>query len=222
MIIIAFLQLQPGIFSLSCHYLYGKYSKARASDLILFFILGVEVTSACLFLCSYYITNLFFFYQFRPETGVFAWIMVGIFTALALFSLFCYFRPGPGTSLFISRKAAKTLDSHARNIKSRSDAFVLGCFSGFYELVFTIPLYIVTSAEIMEMTVKFSPSHLLTLLYIIIPTLPLFIIRWKYRSGHNLANIQKSRVRDKNFVRFILSISYLSIAILIISFRILS
>lgn len=222
MLIMASLQLQPGIFALFYHYASGKYSKARTSDITLFFILGAETAAACLFLCSYYIANLLFLYQFRPETSFFAWIIVGVLIALAIMSLFCYFRPGPGTQLFISRRCAKNLDLHAKNAKSRSDAFVLGAFSGVCELPFTLPLYIITSIEIIEMTVEFFPSHLLTLLYIIIPAIPLFIIRWRFKAGHNLADIQKTRVKDKIFTRIILSFSYLAITILFIYFRILA
>ena len=222
MLIMASLQLQPGVFVLFCHYALGKFSKKRASDLTLFFILGTETAAACLFLCSYYLANLLFFYQFRPETSFFAWVLVGILIALALMSFFCYFRPGSGTKLFIPRKCAKNLDTHAKNAKSRSDAFLLGALSSICELPFTLSLYLITSIEIIEMTVEFRPSNFLTLLYILIPTIPLFIIRWKFQLGRNLADIQKSRVKDKNFTRFILGLSYLAITILFIYFRIIA
>ena len=221
MLIMASLQLQPGVFSLFYHYALGKYSKSRASDMALLFILGAEVSAACFFLCSYYIVNIFFLYQFRPETSFFAWFIVGILIALAFMSFFCYFRRGSGTRLFISRKCAHMLDLHAKNAKSRSDAFALGAFSGIYELPFTLPLYMVTSMEIMELSVEFFPSHLLTILYIVVPTLPLFFIRWRFQTGHNLADIQRSRVKDKAFTRIILCFSYIAITALFIYFRIL-
>ena len=220
MLIIAFLQLQPGAFSLLYHYCTGKYSKARTSDMTLFFILGVEVSSAALFLCSYFFTNLFFLYCFRPETSFWAWAAAGIFIALAFVGLFGYYRSGHGTRLFVSRGYAKAIDEKARAAKTRSDAFALGAFSGMAELIFTVPLYIVTSAEIMIMSTKFFPSYALTLLYILTPTIPLFVTRWGFKSGRNLADIQKIRVRDKNFTRLVLFASYLTIAILMIFFRI--
>lgn len=222
MLIMACLQLQPGIFSLFYHYASGKYSKSRASDLSVFFILGAETAAACFFFCSYLLANLFFLYKFRPETSFFAWIMVGVLIALAVMGLFCYFRPGSGTRLFISRRCAHNLSTHAQKAKSRSDAFVLGALSGVCELPFTLPLYLITSIEIMEMAVEFYPSNLLTILYIIVPTIPLFVIRWRFQTGHNLADIQRSRVKDKYFTRIILCLSYLTITILFIYFRILA
>lgn len=222
MLIMACLQLQSGLFSLFYHYASGKYSKAKASRLTIFFIFGAEIAAACLFLSSYYIANLLFLYQFRPETSFFAWIIVGMLMAMALMSALCYFRRGSGTRLFISRKCANNLNLHAKNAKSTSDAFALGALSSVCELPFTLPLYIVTSMEIIEMTVEFYPSHILTILYIIIPTIPLFVIRWRFKNGYNLADIQRSRAKDKNFTRIILCFSYIAITILFIYFRILA
>ena len=222
MLIMASLQLQPGVFSLLYHYCLGKYSRSRASDLTLFFILGAEISSACIFLCCYYFANILFLYQFRPEKSFLAWIAAGILLALAITSFFYYYRSGRGTKLFISRKSAKSLDSRAHKVKTRSDAFSLGISSSIHELIFTLPLYIITSVEIIEMEVEFSPSHLFTILYILTPTIPLFITRWSFQAGHNLANIQKLRVSSKHFTRIILSVSYVAIAILIIYFRISS
>jgi len=222
MLIMACLQLQSGIFALLYHYALGKYSKAKASDITLFFILGAETAAACLFVCSYYIANLFFLYQFRPETSFFAWVLVGMLIAMALMGFLCYFRPGSGTRLFIPRKCAANLNTHARRVKSRSDAFTLGALSSICELPFTLPLYIITSIEIIEMTVEFFPSNLLTLLYIVVPTFPLFFTRWKFQTGHNLADIQRSRAKDKPFTRIILCFSYVAICILFIYFRILT
>lgn len=222
MLIMACLQLQPGVFALFYHYASGKFSKKRTSDLTLFFILGAETAAACLFVCSYYIANLFFLYEFRPETSFFAWILIGMLMAMALMGFLCYFRPGDGTKLFIPRKCATSLDLSTRNTKTRSDAFTLGALSGICELPFTLPLYIVTSIEIMEMTAEFLPSNILTILYIVVPTIPLFVTRWKFQTGSNLADIQRSRVKDKAFTRIILCFSYVTIAILFIYFRILA
>ena len=57
-------------------------------------------------------------------------------------SIFCYFRRGRGTSLFISRSLASRIDTLARSAKSRSDSFALGAFSVLPELPFTFPLFI--------------------------------------------------------------------------------
>lgn len=220
MLIVGFLQLQPGVFLFLCHYAAGKYSKSRASFLTLFFILGVETSSACLFLCSYLFANMFFLYTFHPNTSIFAWLSAGILIALALVSLFCYFRPGRGTQLFIPRRFATSLERCAHRVSSRSDAFVLGICSGLCELIFTLPLYVIASVEIMLLGIDYPASYLLALPFVLVPIIPLFFIRWSFKSGRNLADIQRARVHNKPFVRTILFLSYLAIAALIILFRI--
>lgn len=220
MLIMGSLQLVPGVFALFYHYSLGKYSKKQASILSLYFILGAEVVAACLFLSCFYLAYVFFFGFARPETSFFAYFIAGILIALGIMSLCFYFRRGSGTRLFIPRKTAVALDYSARTAKTRSDAFMLGALSGTYELVFTLPLYILTAVEIMEMNVDYFPSNLLTIVYILVPTIPLFFIRWRFQTGHNLADIMKSRTRDKTFTRFILAFSFFTIAILIICFRI--
>lgn len=222
MLIMACLQLQPGVLALLNHYASGKYSKNHTSELTLFFILGSEAVAAFLFVCCFFIANSLFLYQFRPETSLFAWVIVGMLVSMALMGFTCYFRKGPGTQLFISRKCARNLEKHAKSAKTRSDAFTLGAFSNICELPFTLPLYIVTSLEITEMSVEFSPSHFLTLLYIMVPTIPLFAMRLKFKLGYNLADIERSRVKDKIFTRLILCFSYVTITILFIYFRIIA
>lgn len=220
MLILASLQLTPSVFTLFYHYALGKYSSKKASFLSLYFILGAETISVCLFLSSYYIANIFFLMYSRPESSILAWIAVGVLIALSIVCLVLYFRPGYGTKLFIPRNFAKSLSLNAKTAKSRSDAFVLGAFSNTLELILTIPLYLITSVELMELSTEFITSDILTICYILSSSIPLFVIRWRYQLGHNLADIEKSRIKDKTFTRFILGISYLVIAILIICFRI--
>ena len=219
MLIMAFLQLTPGVFTLLYHYALGNFSKRKASYLSLFFILGVEVITTCLYLSIFYLTCIFFFDNLHPETSILFWALAGILIALGIISFFFYFRKGTGTKLFIPRKYAKALDYSASTVKTRSDAFMLGAITGTYELIFTLPLYLVTCVEIMKMGVVGFSSNLLTIIYILIPVIPLFFIRWQFQSGFNLADIERSRIKDKTFTRFLLALCYIMIAILIICFR---
>ena len=219
MLIMGSFQLTPGVFALFYHYALGKYSKAKASYLSLFFILGTEIITTCLFLSIFYLTCIFFFDNLHPETSILFWTLAGILAALGFISFFFYFRRGKGTKLFIPRKFAKALDACAKSAKTRSDAFMLGALSGTCELVFTLPLYLVTCVEIMKMGAEGFSSNLLTIIYILTPVFSLFFLRWKFQAGHNLADIQRSREKDKTFTRILLAICYILIAVLIICFR---
>lgn len=219
MLIMACLQLTPSVFALFNHYMLGRFSKRKASFLSLYFILGAEIIAACLYLSIFYLTCIFFFNDLHPETSILFWALAGILAALGIFSFFFYYRRGPGTQLFIPRKYAKALDLSAKSVNTRSDAFLLGALTGTCELTLTLPLYIVTCIEIMKMGTEGISSNLLTIIYILVPVIPLFFIRWKFQIGYNLAKIERSHVKNKFFNRFILATCYILIAILIICFR---
>lgn len=222
MIIMASLQLVPGIFILFFHYATGKYSFKKASSLSLFFILGAEIISALLFISSFLISYILFLNDLNPRNNILTWIFIGIFIALSIICFFLYYRSphAKNTELFLPRKYAKTLNSRARSAKTPSDAFALGALSNTYELFLTLPLYIITATEIMYMHKEYFADDIMTVLYILISIIPLLCIYHSFRTGHNLATIQRTRIKDKTFYRFILSICFLAIAILIICFRI--
>jgi hypothetical protein len=219
MLILVFLQLTPSTFAIFYHYALGKKSSKKASDLSLSFILGVEIFVGIIWTLIY----IFIFTIFKNSTdfctSVFFWIMFGIFVVEALAVLTLYFRKGKNTKLFISRRVASSLSSHAAKVRTRSDALALGFFSCLPELVFTLPLYII-SATILLNTV-FIPRGLSVILFIISSTIPLFATLGFYCSGHNLAEIQRFRVRSKSFFRFLLCACYLIIAMAIINIGII-
>lgn len=219
LLIITFLYLTPGVFAFLYHYCQGRFGQAKAQELSTFFILGAETISSCIFLLTFILVA-FFTANFPHDIIPYlAWFMFGLFIALAFSSLFFYFRRGAGTELFISRKTAKEYIVHAKTTKDKSGAFCLGIVSEIPELLFTLPLYIIISSEILRISTTHPASLLLTILYIIVPVIPLFIIRFQFKHHQNLADIERSRIHNKNFTRIILSISYLIIAFLILSFR---
>ena len=219
-IIMTFMQLTPGVFALFYHYAIGKMELKKASNLALFFILGVEIVAACMYLSAFYLTYVFFLGGTGLADGILAWVMAGVMVALGAASLTLYYRKGKGTMLFIPRWYAEALDQNARTVKTRTEAFLLGAFAGTAELVFTLPLYILTSIEIMRMEGGMALNDILTVIYILAPTFSLFLIHLRFYLGYNLADMMKMRVKDKPFVRVILTLSYLTIAALLICYRI--
>lgn len=216
MLILASMKLNSGVFALFYHYALGKYPKNKASFLSTFFILGVEVISVFLFLSIFYLSNFLFFFTNELENKLFSSILAGIFFLLSLASLFCYFRRGSGTRLFISANFSKALNENAKSAKSRSDAFLLGAFSGISELIFTFPLYLAFSYELIRLNLHAFSNLPLILAFILIPIIPLAIVRFLYSAGYNLADYLRLRFKNKNFTRFSLFICYFTIALLII------
>ena len=217
----ASLQLTPGVFALLYHYSLGRFSKAKAANLALFFIIGVEFITACLFLSIHFLVCVFFLNGISLEYTLPIWIVVGIIIILGLASPFFYYRPGPGTQLFLSRRYADALDHSTKTIKTQADAFIIGVTSGIYELILTLPLFIISSFATINLDITTAFGNPFSLLFVISPVLPLFIIYWKYRSHHNLADIAKSRVHNKPFIRFLLFSGYILIATLIICSKVI-
>ena len=212
MLIQGSLQLTPGVFSIFYHSALGKLSSKKTDDLSLYFILGVEVYLAAILLAVFFIVS-FCLSQFSLSPAVF-WVLSGIAFAEAGATLFCYFRRSKATALFIPRLAAASLSSRARKARTRRQAFTLGFLSSIPELVFTLPLF-VTMIFAMFLIPNLANSLILTL-YIIIIIAPLFTVRTFFRADHNLGSITRLRTRLKPLIRFILCLSFLGIALILI------
>ena len=209
-LILASLQLTPGVFALFSHYALGKYSKPKASRLSLFFILGVETINTCLFVSIYYLTSIVLLGNTNVVCQILSFILAGISAALGLAFFFCYYRPSKGSELFIPKSYALALQHNAKIAKTRLDAFLLGAVSSTCELVFTLPLFII--AILTTFMMDHSP---ISFLLIIAPLIPLLNIHFRYQTGQNLAHIIKSRINNKLFLRITISLCFILIAILI-------
>lgn len=215
MLIQGFLQTSPSIFTIFYHYASGKTSAKKADDQSLSFILGVEIATATIFLITYFIIT-FFAAEKIILNSIFLWAMSGLFAALAFFTFFFYFRLGKKnrttTKLFISRRMSENFLYRATHAKNRTDTILLGFLSSITELVFTLPLFIISSIEIIGLSPRF--NFIFIILYIVVATIPLFAIRMSFRTRHNLAEIQRLRVKRKLFFRIIISAGYVGLAVL--------
>jgi len=209
----ALLQLVPGVFASFYHHALGKKNRKFADSLSLYFLLGNEVFIITIFfiLCILFFTINNFF---EINIIYLYWILAGIFTAETTISLFLYYRKGKFTELFISRSIASSLEKQSKNIKTPSDAFILGFLSRVPELIFTLPLYLLAIILLIDFLIV--PRALILILFILISLLPIIIIHLFYFTGHNLSHIERFRIKIKPFIKIFLSLSFLSLATLII------
>ena len=210
MLIQSFMQLSPGVFALFYHHALGKKSHKKIGDFSLCFVLGAEVFIATIFI----ITCIFVFAAYNKcsyNTSVFPWLMAGIFLAEAIASLFFYYKKGKTTELFIPRAFAKNLIDHSQKVKTRSDAFILGFLSGISELFFTLPLFIIIIVKLIDFSTI--SRAIAIILYIILTISPLVHIYVLYRTDHNLAEIERLRLRFKPFIRIFMCLGFILLAI---------
>lgn len=194
MLIQGFLQLTPGLYMLFRH---KNGAKQRG-----YFMLGAATTIAVLLMLVNYVVF---------NSDIMRWIMVGVFAAYGVFCFFSYYRKGSSTELIIPRKITNTLTLRARNVKNNSDAFILGAMGEFAEMIFIIPLMIAT---VMGAGGMDDERIWILLGYVVAAVIPLVIMEIYYQCGRNMAEIQKSRVKNKNFCRIMISVCYFVMAIL--------
>ena len=220
LLILSLLQLVPGIFALFLHFISGKYPHIRATDLAIFYIIGVETAVALVFFCVYFALCILPTITTLASNNIFAWIAAGVFIAISIAIYFFYFRQSKSkntsSELFISRKLAHNLKSKIPTIASRSDAFVFGLTSIIPELIFTLPLYAISTLAIIQLNTSCPERAGIIILFALVSILPLFIIYISFATNHTLADFIKFRFKNKPFFRFILALFYFIIAILII------
>lgn len=209
MLIPFFMQFVPGVFALFYHYSLGKTTTQKADDKSLSFIIGAEFFNAAIWLLIYFLAFLFFYNVPGPH-DIFFYIMAGIFIAEAIAVLFFYYRKGKSTALFIPRSITNGIIANIKKNKTRSDCIVLGAMSGLFELIFTLPAIIISTSILTNF--ETFPSTLIIVISIVMSVLPLFIVRGAFRLNHNLAEIERVRVKIKPFIKFILFFSFLFLA----------
>lgn len=195
------LQLTPGLFSIFYHHSLGTSSAKKADDRSLSFIIGVEIITVLVFLIVYWCIT-FLILENNFVGPIFLYVMSGIFLFEACFMLFGYFKYGRThsvTELFLPRRISNALIHHAEHVKNRSDTILLGLITSALELFLTLPLYIICSVAIFNVSVNF--GFIFIIIYTVVATIPLFTIRTYFRTGHNLAELTRLRSKSRFLIR---------------------
>ncbi|HTK39232.1 MAG TPA: hypothetical protein VL362_00015 [Patescibacteria group bacterium] len=182
---------------MSGHALGKKTSLTRLSRMVAAFTLGVmTMTALCVSLFALILTNVF------PETPILLWsILSGLMVGIGLAVWFFYYRyRTSGTVLWIPRPLATYLTKRSRATSMAPEAFALGTTSVVGEIVFNG----VTSLFAAVLLTHLAPPQQLVglLLYVVVATLPLFLIVLHISGGGSLARIQRWRERNKRFLQF--------------------
>lgn len=219
LIILSF-QLSAGVFTLFYHYNLGRHTTQKTDDYSLDFILGTETFSAFIWLILYALFYILLNYNISFNTNIIIWILSGMMAAESILIMIFYYKKGVTTALFITRKNATNFITHAKTVNKRSDAYILGLISAIPETVFSLPLYL-TAMYILLNTGHF-PATLFIIIYILLSTIPLFIIRMFYRTGKNLVWIERFRIKTKPLIRIALVLGYFIIACLLVCMGVLN
>lgn len=209
----ATLQLDQGCLLLLYHASLGKFVKKKTRELVGSFISGVGIILFLLmgttgFLISAVVGGL-------PKIAL--TILGGVLVALSTIVWFFYHRRGKTTELWLPRKFARFINQRAEAADNDTEAFLLGVLSSFGELPFSLPLILVAMSAILEAPIFL--QSILLVLYILVAIMPLIIMRLAIRRGQTVVDIQRWRVKNKNFLRTISGIGFLTLAMFLLVFK---
>ena len=212
----AMLQLGVSAMLTLYHATLGEMIKKKARSLGRDYLLGaalmnfLTITATCFFI-------LVIFSGVMPAPALI--IMAGILLMLAFGIWFLYYRRSTGTELWVPRAFAKFISERADDTDDNVEAFSLGMTMAAGEMPFTLALIVVAANSILSLPQ--STQIMSIFLYVFMAEIPMIILQLAIRQGKTLVDIQKWRVRNKNFLKIMAGICYAVLAIFIIVFKVL-
>ena len=212
----ASLQLGLGALLLLYHASLGKHIKKKTKQLASNYILGVTLLTVLIVSTAAFIIGTITSSSLSVETLA---IIVGILFMLAIIIWFFYYRTRRSTELWLPKSVARYIGTRAKLTESNTEAFSLGMLSSLAEIPFSIVLMILAGNSILGLPINL--QIFAVLLYTFIAILPLFILRFSIRRGNTVVDVQKWRMKNKEFLKVMTGVGFMTLALFIIGFRIL-
>lgn len=215
-IVHASLQCELGALLLLYHASLGKHIKKKTKGLASNYILGSAVL-----VCLMISTIVFFIATFTKSSlsiNSLA-VLASVLLMLALVIWFFYYKNRRSTELWLPHSVARFINNRAKLTESNVEAFSLGMLTAFAEMPFSFVLMLVAGNSVVLL--PFELQFVSVIGYSIIAVLPLFVLRFFIRKGSTVVDVQKWRVKNKNFLKAFSGTLFLTLGIFIIAFKIL-
>ena len=215
-IVHASLQCELGALLLLYHASLGKHIKRKTKYLVSNYILG-----SALLICLFVSTFVFLIATFTKSSlsiNSLAVLVVALIM-LALVIWFFYYKNNRSTQLWLPLSFSRYINKRAKLTESNVEAFSLGMLTAFAEMPFSIVLMLVAGNSVVLL--PFELQFVSVIGYTFIAVLPLFILRFFIRRGSTVVDVQKWRMKNKNFLKVLSGTLFLTLAIFIIGFKIL-
>lgn len=212
----ATLQMGVGTLLLLYHASLGKHIPKRTRGLVTNYIwgnsllTGLAVAGACF--------GVFVVCQGEMNPAMLT-IVVGILVALAISIWAFYYRFGKSTELWLPKSISRYINRRARLTNSNTEAFSLGMLACFAEAPFTLILIVVAANSVLGLPQAL--QILAIVLYAALSVFPLVVLRVAVRRGQTVVDIQKWRIKNKNFLRIISGVGFLVLAGFLLVFKVL-
>lgn len=212
----ATLQMNLGSLLLLYHESLGKHVKKRTKFLVSNYVFGAFF----LILTSLASTAYFIFLFFEANLSTICLvILTGILVALTLCIWLFYYRTGRSTELWLPKPIAKYIVRRAKQTDSNIEAFALGLLASFAETPFFIVLMMIAADSLLKLPMSLQIS--MFIIYVLIALLPLIVLRLAVRHGKTVVEIQKWRLKNKNFLKILSGTFFVTLAVFLLAFRII-
>lgn len=212
----ASLQVQLSALLLLYHASLGKHIRKKTKTIVSSYIAGIGTLVFLGIAAICFIFDRYFGKALYPEEVV---IVVSMLVAIAVIVWGFYYKSGKSTELWLPRSVARFIDKRAKTTESNTEAFSLGVLTSLAEMPFTLVLLIVAANSILKLPTIW--QLIAVVIYTIISILPAVILRLSVRKGESIANIQRWRVKHKNFIRVISGVGFLVLALFLFAFEVL-
>ena len=192
----AMLQLGIGTLLILYHASLGKHISLRTRSLVTNYIFGNALLTGLAVSAAGFVIYIVCRGEMNPAMLT---IAMGVLIALAVLVWTFYYRRGKSTELWLPKSVARYINKRANVTESNTEAFGLGMLACFAEAPFTIMLVLIAGNSILAL-----PQALQILaiaIYTLLSILPLLIMRVAVRKGQTIVDIQKWRIKNKNFLR---------------------
>ncbi len=215
-IIHAMLQLGVGTLLLLYHASSGKHIKRKTRELATNYIFGNGFLTLVSVAAAAFVIYTIFGDEMNPAMLT---IVVGILVAFALSVWLFYYRWGKSTELWLPKSIAKFINKRANLTDSNTEAFGLGMLACFAEFPFTMILMIVAANSVLSLNENV--RIFMVVVYAFLSILPLVAFRVAIKKGQTVVDIQKWRMRNKNFLRVASGTAFAVLAFFVLAFKII-
>ncbi|MBR6097826.1 hypothetical protein IKP94_03710 [Candidatus Saccharibacteria bacterium] len=209
----ASLQLSFGGLILLYHASMGQHRRRKTRHLTTAYILGaLVITMLAVSGIAFWISQL----AGQALTLEMTLICAGMFIACAAIMWLLYYRRGKNTELWLPRSFTRFIARKAKSTDDSVEAFSLGTLSAFAEMPMSIAIFFVVANCILTVSAHLQLAALLS--YLLIVALPMLALKFYVRTGNNAVMAQRWRIKNKTFIRFISSLSFMMLSVFVLTF----
>ncbi len=212
----ATLQLGVSALLLLYHANLGRQIKTSCKKLAKNYLVGISLFTG-LALASTCFFVLVVFSGPMPEATLM--ILAGVLAAFALAIWLVYYHRGATTELWIPRKFAKFINERAEQTDEDVEAFSLGMTMACAEMPFAIVLIITAADAILNLPQGMQILSIAVYIFSVIT--PMIILNVFVNQGKTIVDVQKWRVKNKNFIKVMSGVGYITLAIFLVAFKVL-